>query len=56
MKALVSFLLACLISKANAQLTTPDSMPTSEGNVVIQPVFHAALVLQWKGTSVYIDP
>jgi len=56
MKALISFLLACLISKSNAQLTTPDSMPTSDGNVVIQPVFHAALVLQWKGRSIYIDP
>src|SRR6476469_4274058 len=56
MKTFIIFLFACLITKANAQLTTPDSVPTSDGNVIVQPIFHAALVLQWKGKSVYIDP
>ena len=56
MKTLIIFLFACVITKANAQLTTPDSIPTSDGNVIVQPIFHAALVLQWKGKSIYIDP
>src|SRR6476620_8486774 len=56
MKTLIIFLFACAITKANAQLTTPDSIATPGGNVIVQPIFHAALVLQWKGKSVYIDP
>src|SRR5580765_4045196 len=56
MKALIIFLFVFGIAKANAQLTTPDTIAASEGNVIVQPVFHAALVLQWNGKSVYIDP
>ena len=56
MKTLIIFLFAWAITKANAQLTTPDSIATPSGNVVVHPIFHAALVLQWKGKSIYIDP
>src|SRR3954470_925138 len=56
MKTLFSFLLALAVMKTNAQITTPDTIKTSEGNVIVQPIFHAALVLQWKGKSIYIDP
>src|SRR3954451_2482895 len=56
MKTLITFLFAFAITKINAQLTTPDTIATSNGNVVVQPVFHAALVLQWNGKNIYIDP
>jgi len=56
MKTLITFLFVFGIAKANAQLTTPDTIAASKGNVIVQPVFHAALVLQWNGKSVYIDP
>jgi len=56
MKTLFSFLLALAVMKTNAQITTPDTIKTSEGNVIVQPIFHAALVLQWNGKSIYIDP
>jgi len=56
MKTLIIFLFAFGITKANAQLTTPDSIAAQGGNVIVQPIFHAALALQWKGKSIYIDP
>lgn len=56
MKTLITFLFAFVMIKANAQLTAPDTIATSEGNVIVQPVFHAALVLEWKGKYIYIDP
>ena len=56
MKTIILFLFAFTITKTNAQLTTPDTIATSGGNVIVQPVFHAALVLGWNGKSIYIDP
>jgi len=56
MKTLITFLFAFLLIESNAQLTTPDTIATSNGNVVVQPIFHAALVLEWNGKSIYIDP
>src|SRR3954468_9605844 len=56
MKTLFSFLLALAVMKTKAQITTADTIKTSEGNVTVQPIFHAALVLQWNGKSIYIDP
>ena len=56
MKTIIIFLFAFAITQANAQLTTPDTIATANGNVIVQPIFHAALVLQWNGKSVYIDP
>src|SRR5215471_11689109 len=56
MKTLVTFLFAFAITKANAQLTGPDAIATSAGNVIVQPIFHAALVLEWNSKYIYIDP
>ena len=56
MKTIIVFLFAFAINHANAQLTTPDTIVTSQGNIIVQPVFHAALVLEWNGKSIYIDP
>ncbi|HEX5153939.1 MAG TPA: MBL fold metallo-hydrolase [Parafilimonas sp.] len=56
MKLLITFLFALAIVNTNAQLTSPDTIPTSNGGVIVQPIFHAALVLEWNGKSIYIDP
>jgi L-ascorbate metabolism protein UlaG (beta-lactamase superfamily) len=56
MKTLITFLFAFIMIKSNAQLTTPDIINTSKGNVTVQPVFHAALVLEWNGKTIYVDP
>jgi L-ascorbate metabolism protein UlaG (beta-lactamase superfamily) len=56
MKTFITFLVTLAIANANAQLTTPDTIATAQGNVIVQPVFHAALVLEWNGKFIYIDP
>ena len=39
-----------------AQLPAPDKIETNMGSLVIQPIFHGALVLKWNGKTIYIDP
>lgn len=39
-----------------SQLPSPDIIKTSKGNVTIQPVFHASLVLSFNNTAIYVDP
>jgi L-ascorbate metabolism protein UlaG (beta-lactamase superfamily) len=56
MKTLATFLLAFALAKTNAQTATPDTIASQEGNVIVQPIFHAALVLLWNGKSIYVDP
>ncbi|HRO48087.1 MBL fold metallo-hydrolase [Agriterribacter sp.] len=56
MKMIMIFFCVFALTKANAQLTTPDTIITSQGDIIVQPVFHGALVLQWNGKCIYIDP
>jgi L-ascorbate metabolism protein UlaG (beta-lactamase superfamily) len=35
---------------------TGDSVPTAEGPLVLHPINHATLALQWKGLALYVDP
>lgn len=37
-------------------LATPDTIATSAGDLVIHPVDHASLVLEWNGQAIYVDP
>lgn len=46
--------LCCLMSRA--QLPAPDHVKTGKGDLVIQPVFHATMVLTWDNKTVYVDP
>ncbi|AKQ47603.1 beta-lactamase [Rufibacter radiotolerans] len=42
---------------AHAQKLTPaDRMKTNGGKLVIQPVMHASLVLQWNAKTIWVDP
>jgi L-ascorbate metabolism protein UlaG (beta-lactamase superfamily) len=34
----------------------PDVVPTQEGELKIQPLNHASLLLEWKGKAIYNDP
>lgn len=56
MKTIMIFLLAFAITGVHAQLTIPDKIPASKGDIIVQPVFHGALALEWNGNSIYIDP
>jgi L-ascorbate metabolism protein UlaG (beta-lactamase superfamily) len=49
------FLTVALFS-AQAQLSAPDNLPTSIGNLTIQPVQHASLVLTVNNKTIYADP
>ena len=52
-------LLGCLImslSQAMAQQNIADEIKTSNGNLKIQPVSHASMVLTWNNKNIYIDP
>ncbi|KRA95601.1 hypothetical protein ASD83_18295 [Devosia sp. Root685] len=50
-------LAANLVGQAQAQeLAMADTITTSEGDLVIRPVDHASLVLEWGGKVIYVDP
>jgi L-ascorbate metabolism protein UlaG (beta-lactamase superfamily) len=34
----------------------PDTIATSDGDLIIHPVDHASLVLEWKDNVIYVDP
>jgi L-ascorbate metabolism protein UlaG (beta-lactamase superfamily) len=35
---------------------TGDHLPTSDGDLVIRPLYHASLALSWNGRVIYVDP
>ena len=56
MKILTTILVTFICTAVGAQLPTADIIPTPKGNVTIQPVFHASLVLQFNNVAIYVDP
>lgn len=53
---LIALLLSLAFCGVQAQLATPDVIKTSKGDVTIQPVMHASLVLKVNGKNIYVDP
>src|SRR5690606_15944792 len=52
-------LLLLLVGASAAPAPTPpepDRVATSQGELVIQPIHHASLVLLWQQRAIYIDP
>ncbi|QHS59981.1 MBL fold metallo-hydrolase [Chitinophaga agri] len=47
---------AAFIGNASAQLSTPDTIKTGKGPLVIQPVEHASVVLTVDKAVIYVDP
>jgi L-ascorbate metabolism protein UlaG (beta-lactamase superfamily) len=33
-----------------------DRIPTSQGDLVVQPISHATFAMDWQGTTIYVDP
>jgi L-ascorbate metabolism protein UlaG (beta-lactamase superfamily) len=56
MKILILTFLSFIFTSVHAQLPRADIIPTSKGNVTIQPVFHASLVLGFNNVAIYVDP
>lgn len=52
----LSMTLLLLFNSVKAQLPLADTIKTRKGNVILQPVFHGALVLNMAGKTIYIDP
>ena len=53
---LASLLFVILACTVNAQNATPDVLQTSQGNLTIQPLNHASLVLSLDNLTIYVDP
>ena len=52
-------LLTCVAMSATCgaqERLSGDQFPTDNGDLVIHPVNHATLVMQWNGKTVYVDP
>ncbi|PBQ30318.1 MBL fold metallo-hydrolase [Sphingobacteriaceae bacterium] len=56
MKAFINFIFVIFSSSVLAQLPAADTIQTLQGKLVIQPVFHAAMVLTWNKKTIYVDP
>jgi L-ascorbate metabolism protein UlaG (beta-lactamase superfamily) len=57
MKSLLLILLSIpLLYVADAQRATPDTLKTSQGPLIIQPIVHASLILTVQGITIYADP
>lgn len=41
---------------SNAQIPAADTIKTSKGDIIVQPIFHGALVLKMANKTIYIDP
>jgi L-ascorbate metabolism protein UlaG (beta-lactamase superfamily) len=55
------YFLICLLGLAAARLgaagaPAPDRIPTSEGDLVLRPLNHATLAMEWHGHVLYVDP
>lgn len=56
MRALPTLILICLGLSGFAQRPSPDQLNTEKGPLLIQPVFHSAVVLTWNHKTIYVDP
>lgn len=53
---ILTVLLALFAINTYAQISAPDQLPTSIGNLTIQPVMHASLILTANNKVIYADP
>jgi L-ascorbate metabolism protein UlaG (beta-lactamase superfamily) len=56
MKRLLNILMILIIGQSLAQRATPDMIPTSKGQLQIQPLLHATVAFTWNGKTIYVDP
>ena len=42
--------------KVIEQRPTPDVYPTKKGDLIVQPLLHGTLALEWNNKTIYIDP
>lgn len=56
LKLALAFLFASTIMIAEAQLPQPDHEKVKGGELTIQPITHATLILTYQKKNIYIDP
>ncbi|WP_167270873.1 MBL fold metallo-hydrolase [Dyadobacter arcticus] len=56
MKTIFALVLLMISATAWAQLPAADAIPTSKGDLKVQPLNHATLALTWNGKTIYADP
>ena len=54
--SILTIMTAFAFLTVHAQRSAPDSLQTSKGPLIIQPIQHASLVLGVKGVTIYADP
>ena len=45
-----------VFSVSTAQRVPADTIKSNDGDIIIQPILHGTLVLQWNNTTIYVDP
>lgn len=56
-RAIFTFSLVCLVAVCvQAQRPSPDQIPAKNGDITVQPIRHGSVVLNWNGTTIYVDP
>ncbi|TPE45940.1 MBL fold metallo-hydrolase [Pontibacter mangrovi] len=57
LKSILALAFSLGLAPAMAQQTaTPDTIKTTGGPLIIQPITHGTLALQFKGKTIYVDP
>jgi L-ascorbate metabolism protein UlaG (beta-lactamase superfamily) len=54
--SIVTLFFSFLLFAGKAQRIAPDIIPTGKGDLTIQPIVHASLVLSLNGLTIYADP
>jgi L-ascorbate metabolism protein UlaG (beta-lactamase superfamily) len=56
LKLALTLLLATILMAANAQRPAADKEIVKGGELTIQPIMHATMVLSYQGKNIYVDP
>ncbi|WP_210465244.1 MBL fold metallo-hydrolase [Rufibacter roseolus] len=55
-KLLILLFCVCTLQAWAQGLAQPDRIKTEKGDLVIQPVTHGTVVLQWNNKTIWVDP
>lgn len=56
MKYIFTFLFSAVVTWGYSQTLRGDVIETANGNLVIQPILHGTLALEWDGKIIFVDP
>ncbi len=56
MKYIFALVFAAVVTWGHTQTLQGDVIETTNGNLVIQPILHGTLALEWNGKIIFVDP